>query len=127
MILFSQLDRSEAKSHLVSLQSHVIWHILRHMPDAKSRTVSLFRNGRSQAIRIPKEFEFDAEQAIITQSDDGISLTLTPDSKVKKETLAEMFESWAKEDDHDGSLEFPDIDEGLLPLDDINFDSVSTK
>ena len=97
------------------------------MPDAKSRTVSLFRNGRSQAIRIPKEFEFDAEQAIITQSDDGVSLTLTPEPKVKNETLADVFAQWSMEDDKDGPVEFPDVDASLLPLDDINFDSVSTK
>ena len=95
------------------------------MPEAKSRTVSLFRNGRSQAIRIPKEFEFDAEQAIITLSDDGVSLTLTPETKIKKETLAELFDSWAKEDEQEGPLEFPDVDETLLPLRDINFDSIS--
>ena len=36
------------------------------------RLVRLFRNGRNQAIRIPREFEMDAEEAIIRREDDRL-------------------------------------------------------
>jgi antitoxin VapB len=41
-----------------------------------TRRVSLFRNGRSQAIRIPKEFEFPGREAILHR--DGNRLVIEP-------------------------------------------------
>ena len=41
------------------------------------RTASLFRNGRSQAIRIPREFELPGETATIVKQADG-SLVIRP-------------------------------------------------
>ncbi len=55
----------------------------------KEKEVSLFRNGRSQAVRIPKEFEFDAESVLISKDDDGV-LHLRP--KVKRKTLVEVLD-----------------------------------
>ena len=40
------------------------------------RHVRLFRNGRNQAVRIPREFEFDGNEAIIRK--DGNRLVLEP-------------------------------------------------
>ncbi len=40
------------------------------------RHVRLFRNGRNQAVRIPREFEFDGNEAIIRK--DGNRLILEP-------------------------------------------------
>ena len=40
------------------------------------RHVRLFRNGRNQAVRIPREFEFDGNEAIIRK--DGDRLILEP-------------------------------------------------
>lgn len=37
-------------------------------------TVRLFKNGRSQAVRIPKEFEFDAKEVHITRREGGLFL-----------------------------------------------------
>ena len=37
----------------------------------REREVSLFRNGRSQAVRIPKEFEFESEKVLVSRDDDG--------------------------------------------------------
>lgn len=85
------------------------------MPDAKSRTVSLFRNGRSQAIRIPKEFEFDAEQAIITLNPYDQSLTLSP---VKPQTIGELLDEWSAEDHSEEALTLPEITE--LPMEEID-------
>lgn len=85
------------------------------MPDAKSRTVSLFRNGRSQAIRIPKEFEFDAEQAIITLNPYDQSLTLSP---VKPQTIGELLDEWSAEHHSEEALTLPEIIE--LPMEEID-------
>lgn len=68
------------------------------------RHVSLFRNGRNQALRIPREFELDAKEAIIYK--DGDRLIIEP---VKKQGLLELLSSW-------GALaeDFPEIDDPLI-------------
>ena len=40
------------------------------------RYVRLFRNGRNQALRIPREFEFDGDEAVVRR--EGDSLLVTP-------------------------------------------------
>ena len=40
------------------------------------RTVRLFRNGRNQAIRIPREFELPGSEALLSRK--GETLTLRP-------------------------------------------------
>ena len=42
----------------------------------KERHIKLFKNGRNQAVRIPREFELPGEDAIIRQ--DGPRLILEP-------------------------------------------------
>jgi antitoxin VapB len=53
------------------------WHILWHMPndphDAQRR-VRLFRNGRNQAVRIPREYELPGDEAIIRREGDRLIL-----------------------------------------------------
>ena len=75
---------------------------------SSERYASLFRNGRNQALRIPKEFELDGEKAIIRKEDD--KLIIEP---VKKDSLLKLLASLDQIDD-----EFPDVDEELPPLDD---------
>ena len=53
------------------------------------RLVHLFRNGRSQAIRIPKEFELEGNEAIIRK--DGNRLIIEP---VKKTSLRALLAGW---------------------------------
>ena len=53
------------------------------------RHVRLFRNGRSQAIRIPKEFELEGNEAIIRK--DGNRLIIEP---LKKKSLRALLASW---------------------------------
>ena len=51
--------------------------MLRHMPprEAKNeRRVRLFKNGRNQAIRIPREFELPGEEAILRKEGDRLIL-----------------------------------------------------
>jgi len=74
------------------------------------RHVRLFRNGRNQAIRIPREFELDADTAIIRREDDRLVI----EPVRKKGLLATLASLTAIEED------LPDIDSGLPPLDDVN-------
>jgi len=73
------------------------------------RHVKIFRNGSNQALRIPKEFEFDCDEAIVHK--EGDKLIVNPVRKGKLLTLLETLKP-IKED-------FVDVDENLLPLDDI--------
>ncbi len=87
--------------------------------DTPSRQVRLFRNGANQAVRIPKEFELPGKEAVIRR--EGNRLILEPiQPRPAKGTAAAML--WALEEIRKlGPCEdeFPDVDEGLLPLDDI--------
>lgn len=85
------------------------------------RAVKLFRNGANQAVRIPKEFELPGTNAVMHREGNRLILELVPD-KPKKGTAAallaalESMKDWEPVTD-----EFPDVDAGLLPLDDIDF------
>lgn len=71
------------------------------------REVSLFRNGRNQALRVPREFELPGETALMYQ--DGARLVIEPRPS---QTLAELFAGW---DDLD--VVFPDVADEPMPLD----------
>jgi antitoxin VapB len=72
------------------------------------RHVRLFRNGRNQALRIPREFELEGEEALIHK--EGDRLIVEP---VRKGRLLAILSSLEPLDEP-----FPDVDEGLPPLDD---------
>jgi len=55
--------------------------------DPASRTARLFRNGKNQAVRLPKEFEMKASEVIIRKQ--GANLILTP----KPQTWQDYFAS----------------------------------
>jgi antitoxin VapB len=55
----------------------------------KERHVRLFRNGRNQALRIPREFELEADEAIIRKN--GSKLIIEP---VPKKSLLELLATW---------------------------------
>ena len=80
------------------------------LPTPAPRRVRLFRNNRNQAIRIPVEFELPGHEAIISR--DGDRLIIEP---VRTSSLLELLASWAPLDE-----QFPDVDENLLPLRDVN-------
>jgi antitoxin VapB len=73
------------------------------------RHVRLFKNGRNQALRIPKAFELPGNEAVITK-EKGM-LIIRP---VKRPSLLTLLETLEPLDEV-----FPDIDKDLLPLDDI--------
>jgi antitoxin VapB len=82
--------------------------------DKDVRTASLFRNGRSQAVRIPKEFEFEGDEVRITRDEKG---KLIVEEIRKKPTLFEVLATLEPLGPED---RFPDIDDSdILPLDDI--------
>jgi antitoxin VapB len=72
------------------------------------RRVRLFVNGRNQAVRIPREFELEGEEAIMRK--EGDRLIIEP---VRKGRLLTLLASMEPLDEP-----FPDIDADLPPLDD---------
>lgn len=73
------------------------------------RHVRLFRNGRNQAVRIPRELELDAEEAIIRREDDRLII-----EPIRKKGLLATLAALAPLDE-----DLPDVDEGLQPPDDV--------
>ena len=59
---------------------NTIQHMLQHMPNGAialpQRHVKLFKNGRNQAVRIPREFELPGEDAIMRK--EGERLIIEP-------------------------------------------------
>jgi len=66
------------------------------------RHVRLFRNGRSQALRIPREFELDADEA--TNRRDGERLIVEPVKR--RPDLAWLLAGWEPLDEP-----LPDVDD----------------
>ncbi|GAB6059595.1 antitoxin [Desulfonatronum parangueonense] len=71
------------------------------------RHVRLFRNGSNQALRIPKEFELDADEAIIRRENSGLII-----EPVRKKGLLTTLATLPDLED-----DLPDIDTGLRPID----------
>ena len=46
--------------------------------DRTARHARLFRNGRNQALRIPREFELEADEVIIYREDDRLVVEPVP-------------------------------------------------
>ena len=102
-----------------TMTPHASDGVVPYLVDSPSRQVRLFRNGANQAVRIPKEFELPGRDAVIHR--EGNRLIIEPvQRKPEKGTAAAML--WALEEIRKlGPCEdeFPDVDEGLMPLDDI--------
>lgn len=73
------------------------------------RHVRLFRNGRNQAVRIPREFELATDEAILHK--DGDRLIIEP---VRKSRLLALLASLEPLEEP-----LPDVDADLPPLDDV--------
>jgi len=87
--------------------------------EAPTRQVRLFRNGANQAVRIPKEFELPGKEAVMRREGNRLVIeAVTP--KPAKGTLAALVAALEAMRHLEPVTEpFPDVDEGLLPLDDI--------
>jgi antitoxin VapB len=53
------------------------------------RHASLFRNGRNQAVRIPREFEMEGTEVLMRK--EGDRLIITP---IRKNRLLDLLASW---------------------------------
>ena len=85
---------------------------------AQARQVRLFRNGRNQAVRIPREFELPGREATLRKV--GDRLILEP---VRRKSLLQVLAAMAPLAPDD---ELPDVDETLAPLDEDPFGTVAT-
>ncbi len=68
------------------------------------RHVRLFRNGRNQAIRIPREFELEGNEAVIRK--DGGRLIIEP---VVKGGLLALLADWETTDDSLAKIDDPPV------------------
>ena len=81
--------------------------MLRHTPttppeaNVTERHASLFRDGRNQAVRIPREFELEGTEVLMRK--EGDRLILTP---IRKNRLLDLLASWEP------------LDEGLPDVED---------
>ncbi|TVP80437.1 AbrB/MazE/SpoVT family DNA-binding domain-containing protein [Thioalkalivibrio sp.] len=73
------------------------------------RHVRLFRNGRNQALRIPREYELEGEEAIIRK--EGDRLIVEP---VRKGRLLALLSTMKPLEE-----QFPNVDEDLPAQDDV--------
>ena len=81
--------------------------MLRHMPELPARHVKLFKNGRNQAVRIPREFELPGEDAIMRKEGERLIIEPAP----PRSLLALL-----------ATLE--PIEEDFAPMDDLPLDSI---
>jgi antitoxin VapB len=85
---------------------------LSSIPQPDIRRARIFRNGRNQAVRIPKEFEFASREVFIRQDGDQLVLEPINHSTGLLATLQSL---------RSLSETLPDSDRDLPPLDDVEF------
>ena len=75
-----------------------------------TRRAKLFRNGRNQAVRIPREFELESKEVFVRRRGNALVLEPVPSLSL----LGVLSELDPVED------EFPDTDLGLGEVEDVN-------
>lgn len=88
-------------SHMPNLTSH---------SSPESRRVSLFRNGRNQALRIPRDLELEGREALLTREGDRLVIEPVAEEPSLLELLSTL---------EPLSESFPDVDKSLGRLDEI--------
>ena len=73
------------------------------------RIARLFRNGRNQAIRIPRDLELPGSEVLLRKEGDRLIVEPVP-----RKSLLEVLATWGPLDE-----EFPETD-GLEPIEDVN-------
>jgi len=72
---------------------------------SRPREAKLFRNNRSQAVRIPVEFEFSGERVLIRR--EGTRLIIEPIAKPSN--IVELLAQWRNEEPLGPDDQFPEI------------------
>jgi len=80
---------------------------------AAKKVVQVFKNGRSRAVRIPKEFEFASDSVVMRKQPDGSIVIMTAVTAGLVDYL-KTAEPWTGGD-------FLHDDSDLLPLDEASF------
>lgn len=81
----------------------------------RPREVKLFRNNRSQAVRIPVEFEFPGDRVLIRRDGDRLVL----EAVKTPSTLNELLAAWREEPPLAPKDNFPDVHDDAAKPEDI--------
>ena len=99
--------------------NHVSDIIPQYSVKTPPRNVSLFRNGAKQAVRIPKKSELPGSQATMRRVGNRLIIEAVAE-KPAKGTVGSLVAALESMKDWPVVTEpFPDVDEGLAPLDEI--------
>jgi len=85
------------------------------LPSSRPREAKLFRNNRSQAVRIPVEFELPGDRVLIRR--EGGKLIIEP--MTKPTNLIELLAEWKKEAPLGPEDQFPEIEDMQAKPEDI--------
>lgn len=77
------------------------------LPSSRPKEVKLFRNNRSQAVRIPAEYELPGDRVLIHR--EGDKLIIEP--VTGPSTLRDLIGEWKKEAPLEPEDHFPDIED----------------
>lgn len=72
---------------------------------SRPREAKLFRNNRSQAVRIPAEFELPGDRVLIRR--EGTKLIIEP--VARPSNIVELLAQWKKDEPLGSEDQFPDI------------------
>jgi antitoxin VapB len=92
-------------------------HDARPRPPRAANTAKLFMHGRSQAVRLPKEFRFEGSQVRVSRIGDKVILE-------PMEKLPLDFDAWLAKLAQYADIPFPELpdDPPVAPDDDVAFD-----
>lgn len=77
------------------------------VPSSRPKEAKLFRNNRSQAVRIPVEFELPGDRVLIHR--EGSKLIIEP--VTRPANIIELLAQWKKEEPLGPEDQFPDIED----------------
>lgn len=85
---------------------------VKQLPESGDVTASIFKNGRSRAVRIPKEFELEGDKVVMVRQPDGSILMRTAVTAGLIDYLKQA-DAWSGED-------FVTDEDDLAPLREID-------
>lgn len=103
-----RFDGLAARSYACDMTSAS--HPVAHQDAPQSRRVRLFRNGRSQAVRIPKEFELAGDEVTIRKEGDRLVIEPVGQTAARLRTLLATFQTIADDDVDIDDPPPPDVD-----------------